>query len=164
MKELSQELRDLDLLPGGMTPKSQKPARFKKRIGYMIYIYIYGYIMTWKLLKKLGYDPFFRSGNLVPSIVIFASWMFLEYRATSGAVGKLFYPICFCRTSNVGCMFAGKIRVGEFACFTCYSSSRCSSTAQVATAQICSLGRLDVLSSSQVSLMGVPSTCQSSSP
>ena len=45
---------------------------------------------------------------------------------------------------------------GEFACFMCYSS--------VATAQICSLGRLDVLSSSQVSLMGVPSTCQSSSP
>ena len=113
MKELSQELRDLDLLPGGMTPKSQKPARFKKRIGYMIYIYMYGYIMTWKLLKKLGYDPFFRSGNLVPSIVIFASWMFLEYPATSGAVGKLFYPICFCRTSNVGCMFVAKYGWGN---------------------------------------------------
>lgn len=69
--------------------------------------------MTWKLLKKLGYDPFFRSGNLVPSIVIFASWMFLEYRATSGAVGKLFYPICFCRTSNVGCMFAAKYGWGN---------------------------------------------------
>ncbi len=78
-------------------------------------------------------------------------WKML-FRATSGANNLRSLRTQLFRVMDRTCVEYVCVN-GGFCTSACHSS-RCSSTAQVATAQICSLGRLDVLSSSHVSTHG----------